>query len=422
MRRRAASAPRSFDTHVALRSSPLVLGSFAAGVSILSCITPPGGPLTAGRGTPGSVASGRATPRSVASGIANGAAGAGDEVGPALEPMTELDAWDAAPRMAPGINIGNTLENTTAWEIGWGNPRITQEYVASLARLGFKTVRVPVAWDTYAVDGRIQGDKLRRVGEVVDWITGAGMFCVVNIHWDGGWIDSDAKAKFPDTYATFSPEAERKYRAYWTQISTFFAGKNERVLFESLNEETKFDNAGSTAGAYATLTHVNQLFVDTVRATGGNNARRLLVVAGYATDITKTCSSDYALPKDAVPHRLFVSVHYYTPWPFCGMTEDASWGKMSLTWGSPGDAAELDRLFDAMRDFDTKNDIPAFVGEFGVTEKKDSASRVRWMSSVIRAAESRKMVPVLWDTGGGVSRSPPYAPSPEVMQALKAGG
>ena len=82
---------------------------------------------------------------------------------PALETMTEVDAWAAVPLMTPGINIGNTLDNTTTWETGWGNPPITKEFVESLAHLGFKTVRLPVAWDTYANDGRIQPDKLGRV-------------------------------------------------------------------------------------------------------------------------------------------------------------------------------------------------------------------------------------------------------------------
>jgi endoglucanase len=333
--------------------------------------------------------------------------------------MTELDAWTAATRIGAGINIGNTLENITQWETGWGNPLITQEYVQSLAALGFKTVRLPVAWNTYAVDGHIQPDKFRRVGEVVDWITKAGMFCVLNIHWDGGWIDSSWKEHFPNTYATFSPEAEKKYRSYWQQISSFFAGKNERLIFEALNEETKFDNEGSPGKAYTTLTRVNQLFIDTVRHTGGNNAKRLLVVAGYGTDITKTCSNEYTLPKDTIPHRLFLSVHYYTPWQFCGMTEDASWGKMAPTWGSSTDVMELDRLFGMMNEFCTRNDIPAFIGEFGVTDQKESASRIRWMSAVTNAALSRKMVPVLWDTGHEISRRPPYAASADLLQVLQ---
>jgi endoglucanase len=333
------------------------------------------------------------------------------------EAIAEIDAWAAVARMSPGINIGNTLENTTRWETGWGNPPITEEYVRTLAALGFRTVRLPVAWDTYAIDGRIDPDKVRRVSEVVDWITRAGMFCVLNIHWDGGWIDASAKERFRNTHV-FSREAEKKYRSYWQQISGFFAGKNEKLIFEALNEETNFENEGSPEKAYVTLTRVNQLFIDTVRVTGGNNAKRLLLVTGYTTDITKTTNPLFTLPKDTIPHRLFISVHYYTPWPFAGMTEDASWGKMALTWGSPSDVEELNRLFDKMKEFCSRNDIPAFIGEFGVSEKKESASRVRWMSAVMEAAVSRKMVPVLWDTGHAVSRHPPYAPSDDLRRVL----
>lgn len=337
----------------------------------------------------------------------------------AVEPIAELDAWHAAKLMGMGVNIGNTLENTRQWEIGWGNPRITKEYIDSLAALGFKTVRLPVAWDTYAREGRIQPDKLARVGEVVDWITAAGMFCIVNIHWDGGWIDSSYKARFPDTYATFSAEAERKYGSYWNQIASFFAAKNERLLFEALNEETNFERTGSPRDAYATLKKVNQLFIDTVRKTGGNNGKRLLIVTGYFTDIGKTTSSDYMLPTDSVLHRLFISVHYYTPWRFAGMSEDAGWSKMQPTWGSQSDVAELNRLFDALQEFCARNDLPAFVGEFGVTGKKETASRVRWMSAVAKAALSRKMVPVLWETGGDISRQPPYSASPALRQVMQ---
>jgi endoglucanase len=339
---------------------------------------------------------------------------------PALESMTELDAWTAVPRMSPGTNIGNTLDNTTAWETGWGNPPITKEFVESLAHVGFKTVRLPVAWDTYAVDGRIQSDKLSRVSEVVNWITGAGMFCVLNIHWDGGWIDSDKKENFPKTFATFSPEAEKKFRSYWEQIATFFAGKNERLIFEALNEETNFKNEGSEQKAYATLTRVNQLFIDTVRKTGGNNAKRLLIVIGYSTDIKKTCDSAYTLPKDTIPAKLFISVHYYTPYTFAGLTEDADWGKMRPTWGTPDDVKQLDELFDMMKGFCTRNDIPAFIGEFGVTKTKEFASRVRWMSGVQNAAISRTMIPVLWDIGTDISRRYPYSASDDLLQTLRS--
>src|SRR5437660_3125382 len=101
---------------------------------------------------------------------------------PAASAQPDLDAWSAVDAMGVGTNIGNTLENTAAWETGWGNPPITKEYVHALASLGFNTVRLPVAWDTYARDGRIDAAKLARVAQVVDWVTAEGMFCVVNIH------------------------------------------------------------------------------------------------------------------------------------------------------------------------------------------------------------------------------------------------
>lgn len=338
------------------------------------------------------------------------------------EPVANLDAWSAAKLMGIGVNIGNTLDNTATWETGWGNPPITREYVQHLAALGFRSVRLPVAWDTYAHDGRIDRSKLARVGQIADWIASAGMFCVINIHWDGGWIDSDDQKRFAKTFHTFSPEAERKYQGYWTQIATYFADRDQHLVFEGLNEESNFERAGSEEKAYATLERVNQLFVDIVRKTGGNNATRLLVIPGYSTDILKTTNGHFALPNDVVPHKLLLSVHYYTPWPFAGMTEDASWGKMQPTWGNKSDIAELNMLFDRMQNFSQKNDIPVFVGEFAPAFKKEQVSRVRWMLAVAQAALSRKMVPVLWEIGEDISRRPPYSPSPalkEVLQQLR---
>jgi endoglucanase len=336
------------------------------------------------------------------------------------QPATaDLDAWTAAQAMGIGVNIGNTLENTTTWETGWGNPPITKEFVQSLKAHGFGVVRVPVAWDTYAHNGQIDREKLRHVGEVVDWITGAGMFAVVNIHWDGGWIDSDDQKRFEKTYHTFSPEAEQKFKSYWTQIATYFANRDQHLIFEGLNEETDFSGTGSDKKAFETLAHVNQLFIDTVRSTGGNNARRLLIITGYSTNIDKTTSSSYILAKDSVPHKLLMSVHYYTPWPFVGMEHDESWGKMQLTWGDEKDRAELKEQMDKMEAWSKKNDIPVFIGEFGATNKKDPRSRAKWMASVALSAHARDMVPVLWDIGQDVSRTPPYNLSPELTFALK---
>jgi len=334
-------------------------------------------------------------------------------------PVTDLDAWGAAKRMGIGTNIGNTLDNTTTWETGWGNPRITKDYIQKLAALGFRTVRLPVAWDAYAHDGRIDPDKLARVGQIVDWASQAGMFCVVNIHWDGGWIDSDDEKRFAKTYHTFSPEAERKFQSYWSQIAGYFADRDQHLVFEGLNEETNFSGTGSEEKAYATLAHVNQLFIDTVRKSGGNNATRLLIITGYSTDIVQTTNGHFSLPTDAVPHKLLLSVHYYTPWAFAGMDRDDGGQKMQPTWGSASDVAELNRLFDRMSDFSHRNDIPVFLGEFAPNPVKQRASRVRWMLAVAQGALARQMVPILWETGADISREPPYAPSLALSEVLE---
>jgi len=125
------------------------------------------------------------------------------------------------------------------------------------------------------------------------------------------------------------------------------------------------------------------------------------------------------MPRDTVPKQLFISVHYYTPWQFCGLTEDADWGKMMTTWGSPADVKDLDRLFDMMKDFSARNDVPVFLGEFGVVAKKEPASRARWMTAVTKGSMDRKMVPVLWDTGNEISRHEPYAATDELLQVLR---
>jgi len=336
----------------------------------------------------------------------------------ASKPLSGLTAWEAVPLMGIGVNIGNTLENTTTWETGWGNPPITKEFIDSLAAHGFKTVRVPVAWDTYAHDGKIDADKMKRVAQVADWITSDGMFCVINIHWDGGWIDSDNKKKFASTYHSFSPEAEQKFKSYWTQIATYFRDRDQHLIFEGLNEESNFGDPPDKK-AYATLGHVNQLFVDTVRATGGNNAKRLLIIAGYTTDIQKTATDRFIVPHDTVPHEILLSIHYYTPWPFVGMDHDERWGKMRMTWGTKEDLAELRSNFDKLEAYSKAKDIPVFVGEFGVTSSKDPRSRAKWMLDVALTAESRDMVPVLWDTGGDVPRKPPFTLSPALSFVLQ---
>jgi endoglucanase len=318
-----------------------------------------------------------------------------------------LDATEMAKLMGFGANIGNTFENTVVWETGWGQPRVTQDYVNGLAKNGIKTVRVPVAWDTYARDGVINAADFARVKQVVGWILDAGMYAIVNIHWDGGWIFNEGK---PDAYK-LTDTVKSKFASYWQQIAAGFADVGEMLILEGLNEEANFWINGNPNGTpdYAALNELNQLFVTTVRAQPGYNATRALLVVGFTTDIAKTCVADFALPRDpAGAGKLFLSIHYYDPYMFTMMEAPASWGSPSATWGTAADVQAIEASFTKLATFTASRRIPVIIGEFAVTKGqkvvRDPASRSLWMQSVAKAALARGMVPVLWDTGSDISR------------------
>jgi endoglucanase len=310
--------------------------------------------------------------------------------------------------MGFGTNIGNTLENTTAWETGWGQPRISPEFIDGLASRGIRTVRVPVAWDTYANGGIIDADKFDRVQEVVSWILAANMYAIVNIHWDGGWLFNESNSN----QFRLTEDVETKFRSYWEQIASGFADTGHRLILEGLNEEARFYVDGDPNGApdYDALNGLNQSFVSTVRAQGGYNSTRALLVVGFNTDIQSTCVDAFEVPTDpAGPDKLFLSLHYYTPFTFCGLDTVESWGSPVTTWGTEAEQATLERLFDQLSAFSESRQIPVILGEFAVTPGqnfvREPESRIRWMEAVARASLSRGMVPVLWDTGSEINRS-----------------
>ncbi|WP_433931097.1 glycoside hydrolase family 5 protein [Sorangium cellulosum] len=336
---------------------------------------------------------------------AGGAGGSGGTGGSA----TPADAAAMVADMGIGANIGNTLENTTAWETGWGQPLITQAFINGMASHGIKTVRVPVAWDTYAANGTIDAAKMARVKEVVGWIEAAGMYSIVNIHWDGGWIYNEGNA---DEYKA-TDDVKARFASYWTQIATAFSGVGHTLILEGMNEEGNYWVNGVRDGGtpdYAALNEMNQLFVTTVREQGGYNASRALLISGFVTDIDRTCVSEFKVPTDpAGTKSLFLSIHYYTPYTFCGLDTVETWGSPRTTWGTEPEKAELNSLFDKLGAFSAERSIPVILGEFAVTlgenYPREPASRTLWMRSVVEAARSRGIVPVLWDTGSEIKRT-----------------
>jgi endoglucanase len=185
-----------------------------------------------------------------------------------------------------------------------------------------------------------------------------------------------------------------------------------KLIFEGLNEEARYYIGGDSSGQpdYAALNEINQLFVTTVRAEAGYSETRALLIAGFHTDIALTCVDAFVVPNDPVgPGKLFLSLHYYTPFTFCGLDTVESWGSPATTWGTDQEKAELNSLFVQAANFSASRNIPIILGEFGVTQgenyPRESASRTLWMDSVTQASLARGIVPVLWDTGSEISRT-----------------
>lgn len=319
--------------------------------------------------------------------------------------MRDISTQELVRDMGIGINLGNTFESCGDWidsssvtnyETGWGSPVITQEMIQGYADEGFGVLRIPVAWSNMmGEDYEINPDYLARVKEVVSWALDSKLYVIMNIHWDGGWWE-----KFPED----KDEYMKKYTSIWNQLCDEFKDFSDYLMFESLNEEGCWNSVwnqwGGTEGkeeAYALLNEINQEFVDIVRKSGGNNKKRHLLIAGYATDVALTCDELFEMPEDK-QNRCAVSVHYYTPSTFCILEEDADWGKAIATWGSPRDLAELENNMDMLKETFVDNGVPVIIGEYGVSTGNKTDDQVRnYITTVCEAAYSREMCPVLWD-------------------------
>lgn len=320
----------------------------------------------------------------------------------------ESDAMTLAAKMYAGWNLGNTLE-AIGGETAWGNPKVTAELIKSVKELGFNAVRIPCSWDQYIEDGgtyKVKDEWLNRVYEVVGYCVSNDMYAIVNIHWDGGWLENNCTADKQEAN-------NKKQKALWTQIANKLNVYDEHLLFAGCNEP----NVENTA-QMAVLKSYEQTFIDAVRATGGNNAVRNLIVQGPSTDIGKTDNLFGDMPTDVVKDRLMVEVHYYTPWTFCGLEKDEDWGRMAYFWGdykvegsnrnaTSGDMTEMSELFAKMKSQFVDKGIPVILGEYGAmvrtglgeNQEAHNKSREQFNEVVTREAKNHGMVPFFWDGG-----------------------
>ena len=341
-------------------------------------------------------------------------------------------AKEVQAKMGMGFNIGNSMEvpnNPTAW----GNPYPTQALLDSVKAAGFNTVRIPCAWDSHTSGGKVTETWLDSVKTVVDYAMRAGLYTILNIHHEGegGWFQSNIGT-------SVNSNIDNKMKTYWTQIANKFKDYNERLLFAGANEPGPNVNTW-TSQHVSTLMHYYQTFIDAVRATGGNNATRTLIIQGLNTDIDKSVANApvSTFPKDNVTGYLMFEVHYYDPYQYTLMTSQQDWGASEpilpqYYYGDYTKASEPKRnagynawagsvdsklgsivhpqeQFAKMKTNYVDKGYPVIVGEFGANVRSPELSgsdlnthkqgRVQWHKDVVSAAKQYGLTPILWDMG-----------------------
>lgn len=325
---------------------------------------------------------------------------------------TMRPAAEIAAEMGTGWNLGNSMEVPGGEEL-WGNPPVAREMFEAVKAAGFGSVRIPCAWRSFADgEGNIDPARMARVKEVVDDALSCGLYVVLNIHTDGGWLEKNCTPRA-------RAGVEKMQAKLWGQISETFREYGDRLLFASANEPSAKD-----AEAAGVLRGYHQVFVDTVRASGGNNAERCLVVQGPETDAEKTLLFDF-LPRDPCKNRLMAEFHYYGPYWFglCPQDGEEPWAKVRYFWGrgfehpdiggisrfdSGCDEEFVDGIFARLKEKFCDRGIPLILGEYGATrrsladaalQKKHDASRAYYYYYITRAAKLSGAVPFSWDNG-----------------------
>lgn len=320
-------------------------------------------------------------------------------------------AFQTAANISMAINIGNTLE-AIGGETAWGAAKINADYIRSIRESGFDAVRLPVAWYNHSDKNTLKIDEswMNRVDEVVQLCIANGLYVFMNIHWDEGWMELNI-----DSY---SPDVDRIQRELWTQIADRFKDYDKHLVFCGANEAGQDTQASADA-----LKAYMQTFIDVVRASGSNNANRVLVVQSPGTDIdraVKYCAGN--LPKDKVADRMMLEVHCYDPSDFTIMQNDGEWGansKVRYFWGQDyhtgtdrdctwGEENHIDTQMQKLKANFVDKGIPVIIGEFGcgrrrsfvasIDEDRHRASRCYYHSYIVKSAKTNGAVPFLWDT------------------------
>lgn len=335
-------------------------------------------------------------------------------------------AQQAVDNINVGWNLGNTFDckgdwisgGVKAYETAWGNPEVTQQLIKGVKAAGFGAIRLPVTWDAHIDSkGNIDKEWLDRVQQVVDYILDEGLYCVLNVHHDGGsdgWLVASSE--------NVSGSVGTRFKGLWTNIAERFKDYDERLIFESFNEVLDSNTSwtsSTTKDGYSAVNQLNQIFVDAVRAVGGNNSTRNLMVQTYSAGSSDITLRSFVLPKDTVDGHLIVQVHSYDPQGFT--YTEAAWTTMTDKWGSNDQIAVVEKLFKALHDYSDSLGVPFVVGEFGAQSKNNDADRAQYAALMVSEGAKTGVKCFWWDNGADfkiIDRTTGTVTCSEIVNAL----
>ena len=309
--------------------------------------------------------------------------------------MRKISSKQLLSQLGNGITLGNSftakgLEEGSQvhdYETFFTKTTVKYELINAYKTAGFDIVRIPVCWsDHIDENGVVDTVWLDRIQKVVDYCMTNDLYCIINSQNDQNWLTTNAE-NFESTKARFSQ--------MWTDIATRFAAYDDHLIFEGFAEILKAENDKSapTKTDYKNANKLNQTFVDSVRATGGNNSKRHLVVSTYGAFVDSASLEGFVAPTDSAKNKLIAKVNIYIPSSFC---LDESTDNM---WGSNDDKIYLLSVFDAVKQRFEKLKIPVIIGEFGAVDKGNLSARGAYAGYFVNAAYNNYMVS-FWNDNG----------------------
>ncbi len=300
-----------------------------------------------------------------------------------------ISAMELAKKMECGWNLGNTLDARESWskknfpkndtlksETIWGEELTTEAIIKTGYSYGYKTIRLPVTWCNHIIDDNYTIDPkwMARVKEIVDWSINTGYYVILNEH-HSVHDNMNSPLKHCEGYiANSKDEKESKafLQAIWKQICENFNNDyDEHLIFETMNEprntshehcwSPQIKNCAECKTDVRLINEYNQLILDTIRKSGGNNANRFVMIPGNGTSIETALADYFVLPKDSASDKIMVTVHMYP-------LDAGGTGKQSHHFDSIT-KNDITRKFASLNKKFSSKGIPVVLGECGASRK-----------------------------------------------------